>query len=67
MLCEFWLEGMGRVAASIPAAVIESYLGAGAGVDCSGDEGPTPTTPDAAVQAAAGWEGRWVNLVLRVP
>jgi FkbM family methyltransferase len=66
LLCEFWLEGMERRGLD-PRGVIEGYLRLGLRLELLDDDGPVPTTPDAAVRAAAGWEGQWVNLVLRVP
>ena len=64
LLVEFWLEGMAARGVD-PRAVVDGYLALGLRIELLTDEGPVPTTAQEAVEAARGWEGQWVNLVLR--
>jgi FkbM family methyltransferase len=66
VLCEFWLEGMSRRGLD-PHAVLAGYAALGLRLELLGEAGPVPATAEEAVRTAAGWEGQWVNLVLRVP
>jgi FkbM family methyltransferase len=66
LLSEFWLEGLAARGVD-PHAVVSRYEELGLHVELLTDDGVVPTTAVDAVSAAAGWEGQWVNLVLRVP
>jgi hypothetical protein len=63
-LIEFWLEGMEERELD-PRAVLARYRAFRRPLGLLGDGGEvTPADDEAILATAAGWEGRWVNLVL---
>jgi FkbM family methyltransferase len=66
MLCEFWLEGMEKRAVD-PREVLSGYRGMGLSVALLNNEGgEVLATDDDVIRRCEAWDGRWVNLVLRL-